>query len=90
LTSELPTEARAFAYAEFEKARPPKYRGLERAARIGQIIAEDSRDEHRPLVAILRDVIQANALTFDPPYAEAKLQALALARLRAEGVDIDE
>lgn len=82
------SEARRFAEEAFEGARPPKYRGLTRAARIGQIIAEDVRGGERTLEQTLRDVLQANSLTFEPPYSDAKIEALAQARCEAEGVDV--
>jgi len=72
------------------KPPPPKYRGLLRAATIGRIIAEDVAAGDVPLERTLRDVIEANEVTFDPPYTEENLQALARARLEAEGVALDD
>lgn len=71
-----------------ERARA-MYRGPERAARIGRIIAEDIK-ARAPLMRTLRDVLQANAMSFDPPFPEEQLQAIVRRRLDREGVTVDE
>jgi hypothetical protein len=83
-------EARQMAEEIFAASRPPKYKGLTRAARIGRIIREDVLSADRPLWVTLRDVYQSNQLTFDPPYSDATWQAIARARLEAEGVEIHD
>jgi molybdate-binding protein len=67
-----------------------KFVGLERAAHVGRLIAEDVKAGDVPLGLTLRDIIQANELAFDPPYSEARLQALVRARLEAERGADDE
>ncbi len=46
---------------------PQKYRGLERAAHIGRLIATDTRAGDVPLIRTLRDIRESNAVAFDPP-----------------------
>jgi hypothetical protein len=81
-------EAATMAAGAFAGCKPPKHTGLTRAARVGRIIAEDVRAD-RPVAATLRDVVEANRVTFEPPFADAKLEALARAKYAQLGVNVD-
>lgn len=83
-----PTEADEIAEQVFGSYfPPPKYTGLMRAARIGRIVAEDTRRGDVPLVQTLRDIINDNKVAFGPPYAEEALVGLVRAACEAEGID---
>jgi hypothetical protein len=84
----MSSEARRIADEAFAASKPPKYTGLARAAHIGRIIREDVLAADRPIWLTLRDVYQANELAFAPPYPDETWQAIARARLEAEGIDV--
>ena len=59
----------------------PKLHGLERAAHIGRILAEDIQ-AGVPFDWTVRDVRQVNDVAFAPPYSDAKLYALVQEHLK--------
>lgn len=64
-----------------------KFRGLARAAHIGQIIAQDTRAGVR-LEQTLRDIREINAVGFAPPYSDGRLRALTRQILIEQGVTV--
>ena len=62
----------------------PRFRGLERAARVAQILTEDAAAGVR-LEQTIRDLRAANKVTFEPPYRAEDLKLLINAKLERMG-----
>lgn len=82
-------EVQAIAADVFASYPPPsKFRRVERAMHIRAIASVD-RAADRPLVQTLRDIVQVNALAFEPPFSSTKLERAARRVLADLGVNVD-